>query len=214
MLLLHRPPADKIQEFLKAQASRPFSYPEVGMSRWTPPPGYFVDHHRARLGEGRETFERACDAIRAWRMFDIGWVDLYSPEAPIDPGSTVAVVAGRLGLWSLNACRIVYVIDEPGPVERFGFAYGTLPDHIERGEERFSVEWRHEDDSVWYDLFCFSWPNHFVAQCGFPYIRRMQKRFRHDSSAAMLRAQSTSRLPAAAVPRTTVSSSTATTAVT
>jgi uncharacterized protein (UPF0548 family) len=27
-----------------------------------------------------------------------------------------------------------------GPVRRFGFAYGTLPDHVESGEERFTVE--------------------------------------------------------------------------
>ena len=71
--------------------------------------------------------------------------------------------ARHFGFWSLNACRIVYTIDEEGPVVRFGFAYGTLPDHAEQGEERFSVEWHHEDGTVWYDILAFSRPNHPLA---------------------------------------------------
>jgi hypothetical protein len=39
----------------------------------------------------------------------------------------VAVLARSLGLWWLNACRIVSVVNEDGPGKRFGFAYGTLP---------------------------------------------------------------------------------------
>lgn len=188
MFHLKHPTPKQIDAFLRAQEQQSFSYPEVGMSRWQPPPGYFVDHRRACLGTGREIFEGACDAVKAWKMFDVGWVDLCPRRPALEPGQTVAIVAGRLGLVSLNACRIVYLIDEPGPVERFGFANGTLPDHIERGEERFTVEWRHDDDSVWYDLFAFSWPNHFISQCGFPFVRRLQKRFWADSSKAMLRA--------------------------
>ena len=35
---------------------------------------------------------------------------------------------------------------------KFGFAYGTLPDHAATGEERFLIEWNQDDDSVWYDI--------------------------------------------------------------
>jgi hypothetical protein len=35
----------------------------------------------------------------------------------------------------------VYVVDEAGPLEKFGFAYSTLPGHAERCEERFQAEW-------------------------------------------------------------------------
>ena len=79
---------------------------------------------------------------------------------PIAPGTNVAVLARVLGIWYLNACRIVYVIDETGPIETYGFAYGTLPDHAEKGEERFSVVWDHADDSVRYEQFAFSRPNY------------------------------------------------------
>ena len=77
------------------------------------------------------------------------------------------------GLWSLNACRIVYVTDEEGADgRRFGFAYGTLADHMEAGEERFMVEWRREDGSVWYDLLAFSIPRHPLARLAAPLSRR------------------------------------------
>jgi len=75
-------------------------------------------------------------------MFDMPWVELWWPDTPIKVDATVAVLISHFGFWSLNACRIVYEIDERGACERFGFAYGTLPQHGERGEERFSVEFQ------------------------------------------------------------------------
>jgi len=78
-------------------------------------------------------------------------------------------------------------VDEEGPVKRYGFAYDTLPEHPESGEERFTVEWR-GDDAVWYDILAFSRPQQFLARLGYPLSRRLQKRFDRDSAAAMLRA--------------------------
>ena len=40
--------------------------------------------------------------------------------------------------------------------EKYGFSYGTLPDHAESGQESFQVEWNHFDNSVWYDLKRFA----------------------------------------------------------
>ena len=99
----------------------------------------------------------------------------------------VAILARSLGLWWLNACRIVAVVNEHGPVNRFGFVYGTLPDHAGSGEERFLIEWDREEGSVWYDILAFSWPRHVLARLGYPWARRVQKRFGRDSAAAMCR---------------------------
>jgi uncharacterized protein (UPF0548 family) len=174
-----------IREFLAAQGGRPFSYAEVGATRDGAPPGYDADHHRARLGAGSEAFERGKAALARWEMFRLGWVELCWSDAPIAPGRAVAVLAKGWGLWWLNACRIVYVIDEPG---RFGFAYGTLPDHVEMGEERFLVERDPADDSVWYDLFAFSRPHHFLTRLAYRATRGAQKRFARASLRAMQRA--------------------------
>jgi uncharacterized protein (UPF0548 family) len=151
-----------------------------------------TDHNRVRLGTGREAFEAACAAIRRWEMFRLGWVEAHGAATdsitPIASGQEVAVLAHLFGTWWLNACRIVYVVDEEAPVRRYGFAYGTLPDHAERGEERFSVEWRREDDSVWYDLLAFSRPNYWFVKLAYPIVRRCQRRFAAESLAAMQRA--------------------------
>ncbi len=99
------------------------------------------------------------------------------PDVPIESGRVVAVLARVLGFWWLNACRIVSVVDEDGPGACFGFAYGTLPGHVEAGEERFLVEWDPSDDSVWYDLSSFSRPNGLLSRLGEPYARRQQQAF-------------------------------------
>lgn len=185
---LTKPSSKRIDRFLALQRNRTFSYREVGQSRKGAPPGYQVDHNRIQLGEGRAAFARAVEAIRSWKMFDLGWISAHPPTTLIVPGATVILRVRHLGLWSLNAARIVYTIDDEGPVVRFGFAYGTLPDHAERGEERFTVEWHHDDGSVWYDLFAFSRPNHTLARLGSPFARMLQKRFARDSKWAMARA--------------------------
>ena len=109
-------------------------------------------------------------------------------KTPIQSGEVVAVMGRAIGLWWLNACRIVYVVDESGPIRKFGFAYGTLPGHVESGEERFLIEWHRGENSVWYDILAFSRPNHFLTRLGYPMVRRTQKRFGRDSAASMLEA--------------------------
>ena len=118
-------------------------------------------------------------------MFELGWLHLYWPSASLEAGSTVAVLVCAFGVYWLNACRIVYVFDEEAPVRRFGFANGTLSEHSEQGEERFSVEWHPGDDSVWYDILAFSRPNHWLARAGYPLSRRLQHRFATESMRAM-----------------------------
>jgi hypothetical protein len=93
-------------------------------------------------------WKRGLGAIRAWQMFSMPWVNLHWQNAPIVVGSDIAVSIHHFGFYSLNACRIVYLVDEEGAVKRFGFAYGTLAEHAESGEERFTVEWNRADDTV------------------------------------------------------------------
>ncbi len=131
-------------------------------------------------------------------------------SAPIEVGTTVGVLASS-PFWLLNTCRIVYTVDEKfsnenhdnenlsdeksvdekrSDIFRFGFGYGTLPTHVERGEERFQVEWHQHDDSVWYDIVAFSQPNHLLTKVGYPVVRQFQKRFARDSKAAMVQSLS------------------------
>lgn len=117
-------------------------------------------------------------------------------------------------LWMLFPARVVYCVDQspdhwsgcaangatmgsdpespssiasPRPMvgALYGFAYGTLPDHPERGEERFLIEWNRADDTVWYDLLAISRPGHWLARLGYPYARYEQAKFRRLSGQAM-----------------------------
>jgi uncharacterized protein (UPF0548 family) len=186
MFCLSRPNRNAIAAFLSAQRNQMFSYADVGCSRQQTPKGYVADHNRIELGKGVETFERAKRAVRNWKMFDMPWIDLCWPDTPVESGAGVAILISHLGFWSLNACRIVYVIDEHGSSDKYGFAYGTLPDHGERGEERFTVEFN-SDQTVCYDLYAFSRPS-MLARLAYPYTRLLQKRFARDSKAAMQKA--------------------------
>jgi len=188
-MFLHRKPSEEVvRQFIASQQDLPFSYEQLGATRsqlGSVDGGYTVDHNRIKLGQGRGIYERAMSALRSWQQFDLGWVTVVPPGKSLEVGTTVAVQAKVFGLWSLNAARIVYVIDEnEAGHTTFGFAYGTLPDHVEDGEERFTVEWC-ADDSVWYDIYAFSRPKHPLARIGFPITRMLQKRFARDSLAIM-----------------------------
>lgn len=187
MVSLRKPSLSEIRKFLDGQARLDFSYGFVGSTATTPPAGFNVDHTRLKLGSGEAVFLAATSALQRWEQFRLGWVEPWSPETPIKAGAVVAILARVAGLWWFNACRIVYVIDEGGPVHRFGFAYGTLAEHAETGEERFLIEWDQADNSVWYDILAFSRPRHLLARLGYPFARLMQKRFARHSAAAMLR---------------------------
>lgn len=181
MFAITEPSDEDVAKFISSQRNVEFTYSEVGATNATPPAGFKVDHNRVQLGHGEATYQRAVDALKKWWQFELGWVTIVPHGVAIEVGATVAVKARAFGTWSLNAARVVYVIDES---RRFGFAYGTLPDHVECGEERFLIEWL-ADDSVWYDIFAFSKPRHPLVRLSSPLARLLQKRFARESLLIM-----------------------------
>ena len=178
MFRITEPSEQDAVEFVSGQRELPFTYDEVGATNTTPPTtGYNVDHNRIQIGTGEAVYKKGVDALKNWRHFDLGWVTIVPRGVAVEVGATVAVKARAFGTWSLNASRVVYTIDES---RRFGFAYGTLPDHVECGEERFLIESR-SDDSVWYDILAFSHPKHPLVRLSKPLARRLQKQFARDS---------------------------------
>lgn len=186
MYHFRKPDSAQIDDFLKVQAQKDFTYPHREATRnQSAPAGFRVDHNRICLGQGAAVYEQAKQALAAWQHYRFDWLHLYRPDAPPAAGQTVAALAHVLGIWVLNACRIVYVLEETEPFTRFAYAYGTLPGHAECGEERFQVEWRPDDDSVWYDLYAFSRPNTLLSKIALPYVRSKQKQFARESLQAI-----------------------------
>lgn len=178
----------QLSERWSAQSAFPFSYADVGGSvGGTFPAGFDHDRERVLIGNGEAAFAAACHALRTWRQFPASWTAIFPADAPLVKGANVLMLCRVLGLWWANGCRIVDTIDDSGPSRRFGFAYGTLPSHVECGEERFLVE-MDAAGRVWYELSAFSRPRHWLLKVGYPLVRLYQAKFRRDSASAMRQA--------------------------
>lgn len=186
---LEKPSPSQLDHFLISGRDRPPSYPEKldtqanfrdkkvsSLAR-----KYNYDETMIFLGEGPEVFTAARKVIREWKMFPSSWTKVYPDHAPIRTGQRVAVLFKLMGLWWWNSSEIQYTIEE---ADRFGFAYGTLPGHVESGEELFLVE-IDDSEKVWYKIKAFSRPAYWVVNLVYPYARSQQRRFVKESMAQM-----------------------------
>jgi uncharacterized protein (UPF0548 family) len=185
MWSLLKPTDAKLGSLLSSESNCVFTYSCVGATANNErPSGFDLDENRVVLGHGDRVFEAACAALRRWQPFPPNWARIYPDSAPLQTNQTIIVAIRSLGTWWINSARIVYVVNESGPPRRFGFAYGTLPAHVECGEERFMIEMA-ADGIVSYSLRAISKPRMFLTQLGYPIVRHLQKRFVRDSQAAM-----------------------------
>ncbi len=177
-----RPKEAQIAEFIEQERPKAFTYSAVGATaHQNHLAGYDNDYQYVVIGKGSADFEKARHGIRAWVHFPSAWTAIMPTNAPIKEGTVVAMFFRLFGLWWCNSCRIVYAFDEP---MRYGFAYGTLPGHIESGEEVFWVE-MDKEGYVGYGIKAFSKPKNWLVRLGYPFARMLQEKFRQDSAAAM-----------------------------
>jgi uncharacterized protein (UPF0548 family) len=186
MFSILRPSPRDIARFLAASRDLPLSYQPVGLAL-AATASFDADETIVALGSGPAIYKRAKQALGGWTQFDLGWVELYPRHASIEVGSVVAVLIRHLGFWSLNGCRVVYAIGND-VVTEFGYAYGTLSNHGESGEEVFKVTMNHESGEVSYVIRAASRPRAALARLGYPLARHLQARFRRDSALVMQQA--------------------------
>ena len=187
MFLARRPSTREIERFLVESRQLPLSYHPIGIVRQAPRDRRF-DEQAIVIGHGPDDFDRARAALRAWKQFDLGWVETFPRDARVEVGTVVAVLIRHLGFWSLNGARVVYVVGSANDESRFGFAYGALTNHAESGEELFEVSLDPATGEVSYRIRAVSRPRAALAALAFPYTRLLQARFRRDSALAVRRA--------------------------
>ena len=78
-------------------------------------------------------FDAAAHRLFRWTIQRSGLFRVRATHPLVEPGAEVTL---GLGPWDFR-CRVVEVFREDG---RCGFTYGTLPGHLERGEETFTLE--------------------------------------------------------------------------
>ena len=126
-------------ELLAELADAELTYPEHehGATAGALPDGASHLDLDVPIGVGGRVFDRAAEAVLGWQMHRGAGLDVRatSPRAEVDAIVLVTFLRG-LPIGLSAPCRVLSVADEP---DRQGFTYGTLPGHLESGEERFEV---------------------------------------------------------------------------
>lgn len=178
----------ELGSFVRAQEAAPFTYGQVGATAAEMPPGWDQDEQWVALGQGEEVWTRARAALDRWTPFDLGWVEPITYEAPIREGELFGFVSSHFGVYSVNVCRVAYVLEDRGDTHhRYGFAHGTVGAHAIRGEECFLLEWDRATDEVRFGIRKFSRVRHWLLRLLGPLTRRVQDRFTRDALDRMRR---------------------------
>jgi uncharacterized protein (UPF0548 family) len=152
-----------------AQPLRP-TYEDIGATlRGLLPAGFRHERREVVLPDRADAFDRGAEGLRQWAPQLAAGLTVEPRRPPVE-GSTVALAAPIGPLTAVAVCRIVAVVDEP---DRYGFAYGTLPGHPERGEEAFLVQ--RNGGRTTFGITAFSKSAEALARLGGPITRRIQR---------------------------------------
>jgi uncharacterized protein (UPF0548 family) len=159
----------QLEKFLTEARSHEPTYADIGASRNdVMPTGFHHVRREERIGVAAD-FERAAEGLRTWAVHEGAGFRIY-PHEPVAPGATVIALTS-VGPFRIAApCRVTGIFKEP---DVFGFTYGTLPGHPERGEESFVVHRR--DGATFFAISAFSVPADVLARLGAPVSRAVQK---------------------------------------
>ena len=91
MFSLRAPGQAEVERALAAMASASPTYPDVGATRGRMPDGWDHSEIGGPVGRGPADAERAIAALRAWEMFDLGWVRRHRADVPQVPGAQTGV---------------------------------------------------------------------------------------------------------------------------
>jgi hypothetical protein len=108
MFLFRRPSEQFIASTIEKNRDASFTYQNIGWTQSSKcPEGFAENLWSAVISEGKEGFEKAKLALRAYTMLQLGWIQHVGPCEPIETGSHVATLARESGIYSLNVARIV-----------------------------------------------------------------------------------------------------------
>ena len=144
---LRRSTSHELSSLLERSRSDSLTYTPTGGSLGGSTPPGLKRHAWSAALDGVDAFDRGVDALHGWAVHRGAGLDVVT-DGLLAVGTNVAMSAplpvGHVDI----SCRIVAIVDER---DRFGFAYGTLSVHPERGEESFLVT-RDESETVRFEV--------------------------------------------------------------
>jgi uncharacterized protein (UPF0548 family) len=99
----------------------------------------------------------------------------------VGAGMTLHLRGRVAGMRADSELRVISVTEE---TRRIGFVLGTVGGSVVSGEESFDVEWREDNDEVWFTVRAFDRPNALTYRM----IPALVKRRRRELFARYLRA--------------------------
>jgi uncharacterized protein (UPF0548 family) len=161
-----------MQQLVEALGTTEPTYADIGATLdGRQPAGFRHDRYESILGSGHEAFARAVRGLETWEAHRIPGVRVFPADRQVVTGATVVVTLGTARVALAAPCRIVRVIEQP---DRWGFAYGTLPGHPEKGEEAFVVSVL-PDARVRFEIVAFSRPADALVRLAGPIGRGLQR---------------------------------------
>ena len=134
------------------------TYAEVGATQSGPLPGGYR-HLRVRhlLMPGATALDLVAvgEALLTWRVHEAALVEVFPDGPEAVPGLRVVSRPGAGPVYLSVPCEVVWV---ERSAHRVGFGYGTLPGHLFRGEEAFTIE-RDDAGDLWFVVTAFSVPD-------------------------------------------------------
>jgi uncharacterized protein (UPF0548 family) len=178
---LRRPDDADLEVLLARCRDDDLTYGPTGVSLAGDAPAGLTSH-RWSTPLPDDAFAAATDAMRSWAVHHGAGLGVVT-DGPLAVGTNVAMSA-PLPVGFVDAtCRIVAIVDE---ADRFGFAYGTLSVHPERGEESFLVV-RDDQGGIRFDVCAVSTPTHPLARLAPPLADRLQASAARKYLSAMTR---------------------------
>ncbi|MHB1139053.1 MAG: DUF1990 family protein [Microthrixaceae bacterium] len=168
-IVFSRPSTERLDAMLLTAATSELTYDHIG-STLDDPPGATIHSQERVLGSGQTCFDHAVAGLRVWACHGGLGARVHPADAALTVGANALVVLPAGPFAIVVPDRVVAVVDEP---RRFGFAYGTLDGHQERGEESFVVEYR-DDDTVVATIAVEAEAATLASRVAAPLVRRFQ----------------------------------------
>jgi uncharacterized protein (UPF0548 family) len=170
---LRRPDPAALEAVRVGQLHEDVTYDGVGQLRTGRiPDGYHRFSLSREFSDAPDALERAERSIRSWSAHRGAGV-IVQPDVPaLEPGVVMALAVRTFGIWITASCRVIEVVKTE---HSFGFVYGTLPHHVEQGEESFMAH-RNDAGMVRFQVEAFSRPGSWLTRLAGPIGPILQKR--------------------------------------
>jgi uncharacterized protein (UPF0548 family) len=168
---LSDPKLDKLNQILETQSQLQLSYEASDLL--TNNSSMKTTEYCMSVGTGLDAFEKAVLCLSQFAVHERAGFQVLKTSNSLEVNSCVLLKLSLFPFYITSVCRITNIISSSNT---FGFTYGTLPHHIEVGEELFLIELT-KTNNVLFKIKTISRPGNKFAILVKPYSNHLQLKF-------------------------------------